>query len=54
MRLLHQWHVDDRQALLNDNPKPSEQQVTDALAGHLCRCGTHQRIVQAIMKSINA
>ena len=42
------------QALLNDNPKPSEQQVTDALAGHLCRCGTHQRIVQAIMKSINA
>ena len=42
------------QALLNDNPKPSEQQVTEALAGHLCRCGTHQRIVQAIMKSINA
>ena len=42
------------QALLNDNPRPSEQEVTDALAGHLCRCGTHQRIVQAIMKSINA
>ena len=42
------------QALLNDNPKPSEQQVVDALAGHLCRCGTHQRIVQAVMKSVNA
>ena len=42
------------QALLNDNPRPSEQEVNDALAGHLCRCGTHQRIVQAIMKSINA
>ena len=42
------------QALLNDNPRPSEQEVTDSLAGHLCRCGTHQRIVQAIMKSINA
>jgi nicotinate dehydrogenase subunit A len=42
------------QALLNDNPKPSEQQVTEALAGHLCRCGTHQRIVQAVMKSVSA
>jgi nicotinate dehydrogenase subunit A len=42
------------QALLNKNPKPSEQQVNDALAGHLCRCGTHQRIVQAIMKTVNA
>lgn len=42
------------QALLNENPQPTQQQVNDALAGHLCRCGTHQRIVQAIMKSINA
>ena len=42
------------QALLKDHPKPSEKQVNEALAGHLCRCGTHQRIVQAIMKSINA
>ena len=40
------------QALLNKTPKPSEKQVTEALAGHLCRCGTHQRIVQAIMTSI--
>ena len=42
------------QAFLNKNPKPTEKQVSDALAGHLCRCGTHQRIVQAIMKSVNA
>lgn len=42
------------QALLNKNAKPTEKQVNDALAGHLCRCGTHQRIVQAIMKSVNA
>ena len=42
------------QALLNENPQPTQQQVNDALAGHLCRCGTHQRIVQAIMKSIKA
>jgi nicotinate dehydrogenase subunit A len=40
------------QALINKTPKPSEKQVNDALAGHLCRCGTHQRIVQAIMKSV--
>jgi nicotinate dehydrogenase subunit A len=42
------------QALLNKNPKPTEKQVNEALAGHLCRCGTHQRIVQAIMKSVSA
>ncbi|WP_408598988.1 (2Fe-2S)-binding protein [Limnohabitans sp.] len=42
------------QAFLHKNPKPTEKQVSDALAGHLCRCGTHQRIVQAIMKSVNA
>lgn len=42
------------QAFLNQNPKATEQQVTDALAGNLCRCGTHQRIVQAVMKTINA
>ena len=40
------------QALINKTPKPTEKQVTEALAGHLCRCGTHQRIVQAIMTSI--
>jgi nicotinate dehydrogenase subunit A len=42
------------QAFLNANPKATEQQVTDALAGNLCRCGTHQRIVQAVMKTVNA
>ena len=42
------------QAFLNKTPKPTEKQVSDALAAHLCRCGTHQRIVQAIMKSVNA
>jgi nicotinate dehydrogenase subunit A len=40
------------QALINKTPKPTEKQVTEALAGHLCRCGTHQRIVQAIMTSV--
>jgi nicotinate dehydrogenase subunit A len=42
------------QALLNKTPNPTEKQVSEALAGHLCRCGTHQRIVQAVMACVNA
>jgi len=36
-------------ALLADNPKPSEDDVRSALNGHLCRCGTHPRVVRAVM-----
>jgi isoquinoline 1-oxidoreductase alpha subunit len=35
-------------ALLQRNPAPSEQEIRDALEGHLCRCGTYNRIVQAV------
>jgi aerobic-type carbon monoxide dehydrogenase small subunit (CoxS/CutS family) len=35
-------------ALLRSNPAPSEQDIRQALAGHLCRCGTYNRIVQAV------
>jgi nicotinate dehydrogenase subunit A len=42
------------QAFLNANPQATEHQVTEALAGNLCRCGTHQRIVQAVMKTVNS
>ena len=35
-------------ALLQRNPSPSEQEIKDALEGHLCRCGTYNRIVQAV------
>ena len=35
-------------ALLKDTPKPSVQQITDAMSGNICRCGTYQRIRQAI------
>jgi isoquinoline 1-oxidoreductase alpha subunit len=35
-------------ALLQANPSPSEQDIRQALAGHLCRCGTYNRIVQAV------
>ena len=36
-------------ALLEENPNPSGQQVREAIAGHLCRCGTYTRIVQSIL-----
>jgi aerobic-type carbon monoxide dehydrogenase small subunit (CoxS/CutS family) len=35
-------------ALLRDNPSPTEDEVRDAIAGNLCRCTGYQRIVQAI------
>ena len=39
------------QALLLRNPKPSEADVRQALEGHLCRCGSHNRIVRAVMRA---
>jgi aerobic carbon-monoxide dehydrogenase small subunit len=35
-------------ALLDDNPKPSEHQIKDYLAGNFCRCGCYQEIMQAV------
>lgn len=35
-------------ALLRRNPHPSAEDVMQALDGHLCRCGAHQRIVAAV------
>jgi nicotinate dehydrogenase subunit B len=37
--------------LLRDNPAPTEQQVREALDGNLCRCGTHGRIIRAVLKA---
>jgi len=38
-------------ALLDEVPRPSETQIRQALAGNLCRCGTHNRIVRAIRRA---
>jgi len=38
-------------ALLSQTPKPTLDQVKRGLAGNLCRCGTHTRIVQAVMRA---
>ena len=37
-------------ALLARTPKPSLDEIKDALSGNLCRCGTHQRILKAVMR----
>jgi nicotinate dehydrogenase subunit A len=36
-------------ALLSTNKKPSESDIRSALDGNLCRCGTHVRVVRAVM-----
>jgi CO/xanthine dehydrogenase Mo-binding subunit len=38
-------------ALLDTNPNPSEQQVKEALAGHICRCAAYPAIVRTVMDS---
>jgi nicotinate dehydrogenase subunit A len=38
-------------ALLDRNPNPSEDEIKDALADQLCRCGTHNRIVRAVRRA---
>jgi nicotinate dehydrogenase subunit A len=38
-------------ALLQSNPRPSEAEVRQALNGNLCRCGTHNRIVRAVLRA---
>jgi nicotinate dehydrogenase subunit A len=38
-------------ALLARTPKPTLEQVKQGLAGHLCRCGTHTRILRAVMRA---
>ena len=35
-------------ALLAKNPKPSDADIDQAMAGNICRCGTYQRIRKAI------
>lgn len=35
-------------SFLKKNPKPSHQEITQAMQGNICRCGTYPRIVKAI------
>jgi nicotinate dehydrogenase subunit A len=41
-------------ALLSQMPKPTDDQVKQSLAGNLCRCGTHTRILRAVVRASRA
>lgn len=38
-------------ALLASTPRPTRQQVCEALAGNLCRCGSHDRVIRAVLRA---
>jgi len=37
--------------LLSRTPKPSREQAQEALAGNLCRCGSHDRVLKAVQRA---
>jgi nicotinate dehydrogenase subunit A len=38
-------------ALLRSNPRPTREQAQAALAGNLCRCGSHDRVLKAVERA---
>jgi isoquinoline 1-oxidoreductase alpha subunit len=38
-------------SLLHENPNPTNQEIRKALDGHICRCGTHMRIMAAVERA---
>ena len=41
-------------SLLNQNAHPTREQAKQALAGNLCKCGTHTRILRAVERAASA
>jgi len=41
-------------ALLRREPRPSREQAQQALAGNLCRCGSHDRVLRAVQRAADA
>jgi aerobic-type carbon monoxide dehydrogenase small subunit (CoxS/CutS family) len=39
--------------LLEKDPNPADAEIRDALAGTICRCGSHVRILRAIRRAID-
>jgi len=44
----HAGQIMQAAALLAKNPKPSDQEIIDAMSGNICRCGCYQRIADAV------
>ena len=44
----HSGQIMSAAVLLKENPNPSDQDIDDAMAGNICRCGTYLRIRKAI------
>jgi aerobic-type carbon monoxide dehydrogenase small subunit (CoxS/CutS family) len=40
-------------SLLEKNPKPSREQIVEAISGNLCRCGTYHEVIEAIQAVAN-
>jgi nicotinate dehydrogenase subunit A len=38
-------------AVLDQTPRPTEAQLKQALDGVLCRCGTHDRVIRAVLRA---
>jgi aerobic-type carbon monoxide dehydrogenase small subunit (CoxS/CutS family) len=41
-------------ALLERDPEPTDETIIDAMDGHVCRCGTYPRIIEAIRRAAHA
>ncbi|MBV9567624.1 MAG: (2Fe-2S)-binding protein [Hyphomicrobiales bacterium] len=41
-------------ALLKQSPKPTDEDIDEAMSGNICRCGTYQRIRAAIKQAAGA
>ncbi|MDO8689921.1 MAG: (2Fe-2S)-binding protein [Dehalococcoidia bacterium] len=38
-------------AFLDRNPHPSQEEVREAVGGHICRCGSYHNIVEAVLQA---
>lgn len=47
----HSGQILSAAALLSKNPTPSEEEISEAMSGNICRCGTYQRIRYAINRA---
>ena len=48
----HSGQIMSAVALLAANPKPTGDDIDQAMSGNICRCGTYQRIRKAIHRAV--